>query len=179
VADLGCFMFDSDPGLLASLSAEEAAVYECFTVKVDHVSAYLLEGAFAWPTAEEVLEAPARAGSTASTAASRLRPSSSASSLSTKAAAAATAAAGAGQGTSAASGLPSAASGGAPQQERGLQATYSSGSGMGEGRRGGGSGLMEALAQRCKLVTLLERFGAGMDLQVATSMHPRWGALRG
>lgn len=50
LADLGCFTLESAPQLAALLNAEESALYECFVMRVDHVSAYLLDGPFQWPS---------------------------------------------------------------------------------------------------------------------------------
>jgi len=57
IADLGCFTISSNTAAAKSLTAEEVALYECFNVRVDHVSAYLLDGHFAWPSTEEITEA--------------------------------------------------------------------------------------------------------------------------
>lgn len=46
VLDLGRFTLHSDPTLAGSLPAEEAAVYECFALRLDDVSAYLVQVRF-------------------------------------------------------------------------------------------------------------------------------------
>lgn len=61
IADLGCLRLNSNRELLAMLSSEEAGVYECFHARIDHVSAYLLDGPFAWPGADDVSDAAAAA----------------------------------------------------------------------------------------------------------------------
>jgi hypothetical protein len=118
IADLGCFTIKSNPPASQSMSAEEAALYEPFVAKVDHVSAYLLDGSFAWPSNEELAAAAAEA----------------------------------------AAGPAAEALGDAQQQQA---------AGAGE------SVLQRLLARRARVVSLLDRFGLGVDLQVATSVHPR------
>lgn len=98
------------------MAAEEAALYEAFVVKVDHVSAYLLDGPFAWPSSEEL-----------------------------------------------------AAEAAVLQQLQQQQQAPGAGAGA-------MSALQVLLARRARMVPLLDRFGVGMDLQVATSVHPRCDA---
>jgi hypothetical protein len=104
------------------MSAEEAALYEPFVAKVDHVSAYFLDGSFAWPSNKELAAAAAEA----------------------------------------AAGPAAEPLGNAQQQQQQQQAA-----GAGE------SVLQRLLARRARVVSLLDRFGLGVDLQVATSVHPR------
>ena len=152
VADLGCFMFESNHELLAALTKDEAAIYECFTVKVDHVSAYLLEGEFAWPTANEQTGGAAAASSAPAAAASGVVQGE---------------AKGPRVGLAALMRSSSVGAGTALLAGPGVRSSM-----MGNGAAGGAS-LMELLSRRAHVVTLLERFGAGLDLQLATSMHPR------
>jgi hypothetical protein len=156
VADLGCFMFESNHELLAALTKEEAAIYECFTVKVDHVSAYLLEGDFAWPTADE------QAGGAGAAAAAAPSGGAAPALLAQEEAKVPKV------GLAALMRAPSVASGTAVLAGPGVRP----GAG-GNGAGGGGASLVELLSRRAHVVTLLERFGAGLDLQIATSMHPR------
>eukprot|EP00775_Hariotina_reticulata_P007140 gene7140-7355_t len=58
IADLGCFTITTNPAAVKSMSPDEVAIYEAFVVKVDHVSAYLLDGPFAWPSNEEARVVP-------------------------------------------------------------------------------------------------------------------------
>jgi hypothetical protein len=120
IADLGCFTIRSNPPASQSMSAEEAALYEPFVAKVDHVSAYFLDGSFAWPSNAELAAAAAEA----------------------------------------ATGPAAEALGDAQQQQQ--QAA-----GAAE------SVLQRLLSRRARVVSLLDRFGLGVDLQVATSVHPR------
>jgi hypothetical protein len=126
IADLGCFTIGTNAAAAQAWSAEEAALYEAFAVRVDHVSAYLLDGPFAWPSKEELLAAAKQHQQPA--------PSSSGSS---------------GSGTTLAVGGASSAA------------------------AAGESVLQRLLAQRARVVPLLYPFGLGMDLQVATSVHPK------
>ena len=106
VVDLGCFTIRTNPSATTAMNADEVALYEAFVLQVDHVSAYLLDGPFAWPSNDML----------------------------------------------AASGDGCAGSNAHPD---------------------GSTALRALLAQRSRVVSLLERFGAGADLQVATSVHPR------
>lgn len=96
------------------MSQDEAAIYEAFVVKVDHVSAYLLDGPFAWPTTDELIAASAVAETDGVFASSQ-------------------------------------------QQQTAVAVSV----------------LQGLLAKRARVVPLLDRFGLGVDLQVATSVHPR------
>lgn len=127
IADLGCFTIGTNAAAAQSLNAEEAALYECFIVRVDHVSAYLLDGQFAWPSNEELLEA---SGGQLPHAAST------------------------GGVLTAGDAAPVAADPATHQHSH-------------------VSVLQALLARRAHVVPLLYRFGLGMDLQVATSVHPR------
>lgn len=129
IADLGCFTISTNTAAAKSLSAEEAALYECFVVRVDHVSAYLLDGQFAWPSNDELLEASGQ--------------------------------------------LPSAASSGAVLAASGAAQHPATAAGA-AGEHEGDSALQQLLGRRARIVPLLYRFGLGMDLQVATSVHPRY-----
>lgn len=131
IADLGCFTISTNTAAAKLLSAEEAALYECFALRVDHVSAYLLDGHFAWPSNEELLEASG------------------------------------GQLPQAAASTAVMAAGGSAQHAAGSAAACS-------GPGGDVSILQELLGRRARIVSLLYRFGLGMDLQIATSVHPRW-----
>jgi hypothetical protein len=124
IADLGCFTIRSNPLASQSMSAEEAALYEPFVAKVDHVSAYFLDGAFAWPSNEEL------AAAAAETAAAE-EPTE-----------------------------PAAEAFVASQQQQQAVGPVES--------------VLQRLLARCaRVVSLLDRFGLGLDLQVATSVHPR------
>lgn len=140
IADLGCFTISTNTAAAGSLTAEEAALYECFVVRVDHVSAYLLDGHFAWPSNDELLEASSgRLPAAASSGAVLAAP----------------AAAGAAAGHQASAAARAAA------------------------EQAGDSVLQQLLGRRARIVPLLYRFGLGMDLQVATSVHPRCGRSAG
>jgi hypothetical protein len=133
VADLGCFTISTNTAAAKKLTAEEAALYECFVLRVDHVSAYLLDGQFAWPSNEELLEASDGK-------------------------------------------LPMAASSGAALAAAGAHYPVSSSTtGAGCREEADVSILQELLSRKARIVPLLYRFGLGMDLQVATSVHPRYG----
>lgn len=134
MADLGCFTISTNTAAAKTLTAEEAALYECFVLRVDHVSAYLLDGQFAWPSNEELLKASGGK-------------------------------------------LPMAASSGAALAAAGAAHYPVSSSTTGAGCREEAdvSILQELLSRKARIVPLLYRFGLGMDLQVATSVHPRYG----
>jgi hypothetical protein len=106
---------------------------------VDHVSAYLLDGPFAWPSNEELEEAAA-AGVLA-------RPA--------EASAAAVSAAEA-----------AAAAGASAEDQCEIVAQQ-------QVQQAAVSVLQQLLARKARVVPLLDRFGVGMDVQVATSVHPR------
>jgi hypothetical protein len=129
IADLGCFTISTNTAAAKTLTAEEAALYECFVVRVDHVSAYLLDGQFAWPSNDELLEASGGK-------------------------------------------LPSAASSGTVLGQTAGSAQYWAAAGV-AGEQEGDSTLQQLLGRKARIVPLLYRFGLGMDLQVATSVHPR------
>lgn len=96
-------------------------MYEPFVVKVDHVSAYFLDGPFAWPNNEDLVAAAAAAAEAAP---------------------------------------PEEAFAGAVHQQQ-------------QQHTAGASVLQGLLARHARVVSLLDRFGLGMDLHVATSVHPR------
>lgn len=115
------------------MTPEEAALYQAFVVRVDHVAAYLLDGPFAWPSKEELLEAAQHPPS----------------------------------------GTPAAAAFGAAAQLL-SQLQQQTGAVVQHAQDGGAvSALQQLLAKRARVVPLLHRFGLSMDLQVATSVHPR------
>lgn len=129
IADLGCFTISTNTAAAKSLTAEEAALYECFVVRVDHVSAYLLDGQFAWPSNDELLEASGGK-------------------------------------------LPAAASSGTVLGQTAGSVQHWATAGV-AGEHEGDSMLQQLLGQRARIVPLLYRFGLGMDVQVATAVHPR------
>eukprot|EP00955_Chlamydomonas_euryale_P032859 345195-Chlamydomonas_euryale.AAC.3 len=122
--DLGLFTLKSVRAADAALSGEEAALFECFSLGVGSVAAYLHEGPerFAWPTAATAATAVAAA-----------------------------------VGRGGEWDLLALVGGGA------RDAVEASAAG------GGGGGA----TQRGRLVPLLERFAVNVDLQLATSVHPR------
>jgi hypothetical protein len=129
IADLGCFTISTNTAAAKNLTAEETALYECFLVRVDHVSAYLLDGQFGWPSNDELLEASGGK-------------------------------------------LPAAASSGAVLGQTANSPQYWAAAGV-AGDQEGDSVLQQLLGRKARIVPLLYRFGLGMDVQVATSVHPR------
>lgn len=62
IADLGLFTLNTDRQLAQSLSVEEAAVYECFSLRLDNVSAYLVDGAVDWSSVQQSVADLGRSG---------------------------------------------------------------------------------------------------------------------
>ena len=59
VADLGSCLVQTDTALAATLTADEAALYECIKLRVKDVSAYVVDGDFSFAAIEDAVKAEA------------------------------------------------------------------------------------------------------------------------